>query len=206
MTSIIYAQQEALIPKWESTGLLSGCTSLEDKRTMAQLLETQRRQMIVMKEHNEDSTAMSITKMPDLDRLLPIMLPLTVRIYQPIISSIGAMNLPAGSTESGGVIVARTRALPTKVPHISIMDTNLRPFDNTSEFDYCTMASNIIHNDILDFIKTESNKVDADIKTKYYAYVPFIFAPMMNSEFQYTHYNVVIRGAFDRIFPESIKE
>ena len=192
-----------LVPKWEATGLLENTDAIH-RGTMAQLLENQMGIMTYMTNAYNDPTASWSTREVNSPLLTSIMLPLVVKVYGPIISSIGSMSLPGSISDSGWAILGQSIQLPTPVP--IFREPDLRIFHNDHEVSYVDTISKIILADINSYIAEKADKMG---EVKYYAYVPFIFHPMKridDAKFKYNYYKVVVRGAITTHFKTNAQD
>lgn len=200
----IRATRAKLIPKWEATGLLENTDAIH-RGTMAQLLENQMGIMTYMTNAYNDPTTPWSKREPSIPLLASIMLPLVVRVYGPIISSIGSMSHPASLSDSGWPILARSIQLPTPIP--MLRETDLRPFHNDHNVDYVEAISKVILADINSYIAERENKLGEEVK--YYVYIPFKFYSMKridDAEFKYNNYKVVVRGAITTHFKTNAQD
>jgi hypothetical protein len=192
---LIQDKQEQLRVKWEPTGILGEINRVEDQRTMATLLESQLKQLEYMNEKYDDASIASIMKEQYTKWLDATLLPLTARVFRPIISDIRAMGLPAGLGERS-TIVARTRRLG-EIQHIKTFNcTGYYPIDCESE--YFDAVCPLLTDMYIQSMEEERARTP-DKKVNFYVYMPLILGTLRDMELNPIKFGVTTRYAVERI-------
>lgn len=192
---IVEDHKEKLRVKWEPTGLLGQIDDIKNQRNMAMMLDSQSRQIQYMKEQYADEKIEPIMKEQYTQWLSAVLLPLTARVFRPIISDVKAMELPAGLGEVG-TIVARTRALG-EIPHIKTFNcTGYYGID--CESDYFDAVGPLLTDMYIKMMEDERAKTP-DKRVNFFVYIPIILGTLRDMEFNAVKFKVVTRYAAERI-------
>jgi len=192
---LIQDKQEQLRIKWEPSMLLGEIERVEDQRTMATMLESQAGQIQYMKEQYDDESIAPIMKEQYTTWLADVLVPLTARVFRPIISDIRAMSLPAGLGERNA-IVAKTRRLG-EIQHIKTFNcTGYYALD--CESDYFDAVGPLLTNMYIELMEEERARTP-DKKVNFYVYMPLILGTLRDTELSPIKFGITTRFAAERI-------